>query len=129
VIVLDDASLNTTFVPPCYATKGYPGLQPGGLNNPANFEEILQVGHIESFRRNETLKIAFFDYDGREHFHDYPIRFPIFGTAPQASSGGSKIFQKIEVHVISCVQSPVQSPALIGRNIFIIPCSCRSWAG
>ena len=52
VIVLDDASLDTSFAPPCYATKGHPG--PSRLASEidsAMFEEILRVGHNRVFQK------------------------------------------------------------------------------
>ena len=52
VIVLDDASLNTSFAPPCYATKGHPGpSRLAGEIDPAKFEEILRVGHNRVFQK------------------------------------------------------------------------------
>jgi len=64
------------------------------------------------------LKIAFLTTDSREHFHDYSNPNPYFGTAPQALLAGFEDFPGIEVHVVSCVQSPVRSPATIGRNLY-----------
>jgi hypothetical protein len=52
VIVLDDSALDTTFVPPAFATAGHPG--PSRLATEidrARFREILRVGHDRVFQR------------------------------------------------------------------------------
>jgi hypothetical protein len=52
LIILDDSGLNTKYHPPVFATAGHPG--PSKLAseiNPAEFEEILQVGHNRVFRK------------------------------------------------------------------------------
>lgn len=52
IIVLDDAALGTAYSPPLFATAGHPG--PSRLAteiNPAEFREILRVGHNRVFQR------------------------------------------------------------------------------
>jgi Methyltransferase domain len=52
VIVLDDASLETPFAPPRFASKGHPG--PSRLAaeiDPRAFPEILRVGHNRVFQK------------------------------------------------------------------------------
>lgn len=52
IVVLDDASLNTAFQPPSFATAGHPG--PSRLAreiDTSRFEEILRVGHNRVFQR------------------------------------------------------------------------------
>jgi hypothetical protein len=52
VIVLDDASLDTAFRPPLFATGGHPG--PSRLAKEIDrrqFREILQVGHNRAFQK------------------------------------------------------------------------------
>jgi len=51
-IVLDDAGVDTSFVPPVFATGGHPG--PSRLAreiDPRQFAEILQVGHNRVFQK------------------------------------------------------------------------------
>jgi hypothetical protein len=52
LVILDDSGLTTTYSPPIFATGGHPG--PSKLAseiNPAEFEEILQVGHNRVFKK------------------------------------------------------------------------------
>jgi hypothetical protein len=52
IIVLDDSGLTTGYRPPPFATGGHPG--PSKLAseiNPAEFEEILQIGHNRVFKK------------------------------------------------------------------------------
>jgi hypothetical protein len=52
LIVLDDSSLNTKYVPPIFATAGHPGpsLLAAEIDR-TQFAEILQVGHNRVFQR------------------------------------------------------------------------------
>ena len=55
LIVLDDASLNTEYRPPAFATAGHPG--PSRLAKEINqspFVEILRVGHNRVFRKTSA---------------------------------------------------------------------------
>lgn len=52
IIVLDDASLNTGYKPPTFATGGHPG--PSRIANEidvSKFREILRVGHNRAFQK------------------------------------------------------------------------------
>lgn len=50
VIVLDDAGLSSPYQPPIFATRGHPGPSRIAQEiDPAQFQEILQVGHNRAF--------------------------------------------------------------------------------
>ena len=53
IIVMDDASLFTTFNPPFFAFKGHPGPSKvaGEIDADKNFKEILRVGHNRVFEK------------------------------------------------------------------------------
>jgi len=52
VIIMDDAALGTSYLPPCYATAGLPGpSQVAKELDRARFREILHVGHNRVFQR------------------------------------------------------------------------------
>ena len=55
IMVLDDASLNTNYRPPAFATGGHPGpSQLAKEINPAQFTEILRVGHNRVFQKHSV---------------------------------------------------------------------------
>lgn len=68
------------------------------------------------------MKVAILTTDSREHRRIYTEAVPGFGTAPQGlitgfqSLEGSR--QALEIHVISCAQQPMESPAKLAENIF-----------
>jgi glycosyltransferase involved in cell wall biosynthesis len=64
------------------------------------------------------LKIALLTTDKREHDRDYQNPCPSFGTAPQGLLSGFANLQDLEVHVISCTQQPMSSPAKLANNIW-----------
>ena len=52
LIVLDDASFNTDFIPPLYSTAGHPGPSKLASEIDTNlFEEILSAGHNRVFKK------------------------------------------------------------------------------
>jgi hypothetical protein len=52
VIVLDDASLTTDYIPPSFATGGHPGPSRVAAEiDPTRFREVLRVGHNRVFER------------------------------------------------------------------------------
>jgi hypothetical protein len=52
VIVLDDASLSTGYVPPAFATGGHPGPSRVAAEiDPSRFREVLRVGHNRAFEK------------------------------------------------------------------------------
>lgn len=63
------------------------------------------------------VKIALLISDSREDFRDYSRPSPYFHTAPEALLQGLALMRDIEVHVISCLQQRVQSPAKLADNI------------
>ena len=53
LIILDDASLNTAFRPPAFATAGHPGPSRLAIEiSRPPFTEILRVGHNRVFQKN-----------------------------------------------------------------------------
>jgi glycosyltransferase involved in cell wall biosynthesis len=64
------------------------------------------------------LKLAFLTTDNREHDHNYSAPVPYFGTAPSALLEGFSNFPDLEVHVLSCSQQRMASPARLANNIW-----------
>lgn len=67
------------------------------------------------------LKIALLTTDKREHDRDYQNPCPSFGTAPSALLEGFSNLPDLEVHVLSCTQQPISSPAKLANNIWFHP--------
>jgi glycosyltransferase involved in cell wall biosynthesis len=64
------------------------------------------------------MRIVILTTDNREPHKDYRNPAPHFGTAPAALLQGLALIPEIEVHVVSCIRRPVQSPEKIAPNIF-----------
>ncbi|MCE0498940.1 MAG: glycosyltransferase family 4 protein [Methylacidiphilales bacterium] len=64
------------------------------------------------------MKIALLTSDNRELFREYDKEVPWFGTAPEALLQGFAQCPSIEVHVVSCTQRPMKSPAKLAENTF-----------
>lgn len=64
------------------------------------------------------MKIALLAADDRETRRQYTLTAPCFGTAPEALLQGMAAVDELEVHVVSCLQQPVQSPAKLAANIW-----------
>lgn len=64
------------------------------------------------------MRIVILTTDNREPHKDYLNPAPHFGTAPAALLQGLAMIPEIEVHVVSCIRRPVQSPGKIAPNIF-----------
>ena len=64
------------------------------------------------------MKIALLTTDNREYYRTYSEREPNFGTAPEALLQGFAQMPELEIHVVSCVQQPVNSPEKLAPNIF-----------
>ncbi len=62
--------------------------------------------------------MALLTTDSREHYRDYRAPVPSFGAAPEALLEGFAMLDEVEVHVISCVRQPVNSPERLARNVF-----------
>ncbi len=63
------------------------------------------------------MKIAVLTTDNREHERCYTEIVPRFGTAPEALLQGFAVLPEVEVHVVSCIQKPMQSPEKLADNI------------
>lgn len=64
------------------------------------------------------MKIALLTTDNREPFREYKSEMPWFGTAPEALLQGFAKLPDVEVHVVTCTQRPMKSPAKLAENIF-----------
>ncbi len=63
-------------------------------------------------------KVAILTTDSREHYRDYHNPAPYFGMAPEALLQGFAKLPDIEVHVISCLRKPVESPEKLALNVW-----------
>ncbi len=64
------------------------------------------------------MKIVQLITDNREPARQYDRDTPWFGTAPSALMQGFATSPEVEVHVVSCTQQPMKSPAKLADNIF-----------
>lgn len=64
------------------------------------------------------MRVAILTTDSREHFKDYSLLKPYFGTAPQALLQGFEMLSGVEVHVLSCTQQPMPSLEKLAPNIW-----------
>ena len=64
------------------------------------------------------MRIVQITTDNREHFKNYALTEPYFGTAPEALFEGFQMLTDIEVHVISCIRQIIKSPKKVGENIY-----------
>jgi glycosyltransferase involved in cell wall biosynthesis len=64
------------------------------------------------------MRIAIITMDNREDSRRYSDPEPFFGTAPAGLLQGLTNMPDCEVHVVSCVQQPVASPARLADNIY-----------
>jgi glycosyltransferase involved in cell wall biosynthesis len=64
------------------------------------------------------MKIAMITADSREVTGRYRDPEPSFGTAPEALLEGLARIPDCEVHLVSCVQKPVSSPAKLAENVY-----------
>ena len=64
------------------------------------------------------MKIAILTTDNREAYRQYSARTPYFGTAPNALFEGFATLPDLEVHILSCTQQPMPSPAKLANNIW-----------
>jgi len=64
------------------------------------------------------MRIALLTSDTRQVVRNYSLTAPGFGTAPEALLQGFARRPEVEVHVISCLQQPVTSPARLAPNVF-----------
>jgi glycosyltransferase involved in cell wall biosynthesis len=60
--------------------------------------------------------------DAREHWREYDKPTPYFGTAPAALLEGFALWgAQAEVHVVSCMQRPMQCPERLASNTWFHP--------
>src|SRR5208282_1766583 len=64
------------------------------------------------------LRVALLVSDSREVARDYDATMPGFSTGVIALFPGFADFPDVEVHLVSCLQQPVQSPAKLAENIW-----------
>ncbi|XHR28018.1 MAG: glycosyltransferase family 4 protein [Chthoniobacteraceae bacterium] len=67
------------------------------------------------------MKIALITTDNREHLKDYGCPTPYFGTAPEALIQGFSMLPDVEVHVISSIRKPMDSPKMLADNVWYHP--------
>src|SRR5271156_4781220 len=73
------------------------------------------------------MKVAILTTDNRQEFRTYAEPEPHFGTAPAALLQGLAKVPDCEVHVVSCVQQPVRSPAKLADNIYYHSLVVSKW--
>lgn len=64
------------------------------------------------------MKLALLTTDNREYFRDFQNPLPHFGTAPAALLQGFAEIPKIEIHIVSCAQQPLNAPSKLADNIW-----------
>ncbi len=64
------------------------------------------------------MRIALLTGDSRGFFVDHRRSVPEFGTAPEALLQGFAMMPEVEVHVVSCVRTKMNSPAKLAPNVF-----------
>jgi glycosyltransferase involved in cell wall biosynthesis len=64
------------------------------------------------------MRIVQITTDSREHFKNYKLAEPYFGTAPQGLLNGFANLTDHEIHVISCSRVAMKNPSKIASNIF-----------
>jgi len=64
------------------------------------------------------MRVAILTTDNREAYRQYSAPAPYFGTAPNALFEGFAALPNVEVHILSCTQQPMSSPAKLAHNIW-----------
>jgi glycosyltransferase involved in cell wall biosynthesis len=88
------------------------------------FDHLLKIrkagktAFVEGGKNPRKMKITIITTDNREPSRQYQKAEPFFGTAPEALLQGFAGLSGVEVHVVSCIREPVQSPAKLADNIF-----------
>src|ERR1700677_5239966 len=75
----------------------------------------------------KPLVAAIITTDRGDDWRRYAEPAPSFGTAPAALLQGLAAMPDCEVHVISCVQQPVTSPAKLSENTFYHSVEVGKW--
>lgn len=73
------------------------------------------------------MRIAILTTDNRQNNHEYHLPAPYFGTAPEALLQGFAAMPEVEVHVVSCTQKPMTSPARLADNIWFHSLLVPQW--
>lgn len=73
------------------------------------------------------MKIAFLTTDNRESHRAYQLPSPYFGTAPTALLEGFALGSGLEIHVISCTQRKMSSPAKLADHIWFHSLLVPKW--
>ena len=66
----------------------------------------------------DFMRIVILTIDNREAHKAYGQPKPYFGTAPTALLQGLAMMPEVEVHVVSCIRQPVESPRQLAPNIY-----------
>ena len=62
------------------------------------------------------MRIGFITTDNRDHCRQYDLPYPYFGPAPEAILAGLMNIPSLEIHIISCTQVRMSSPAKLSDN-------------
>jgi glycosyltransferase involved in cell wall biosynthesis len=62
------------------------------------------------------MRVAFITTDNRDHCRQYDLLRPFFGPAPEAILAGLTNIPNLELHIISCTQLRMSSPAKLADN-------------
>ena len=62
------------------------------------------------------IKLVFLTTDNRENYRHYDLKSPFFGPAPAAILAGLMNIPSLEIHIISCTQVRMSSPAKLSGN-------------
>lgn len=62
------------------------------------------------------MKVGFITTDNRDHCRQYHLPWPFFGPAPEAILSGLMNIPNLEIHIISCTQVQMSSPAKLSDN-------------
>ena len=64
------------------------------------------------------MKVAFLTTDNRSPFKEFHKTRPWFGPAPEALIAGFEGMPGLELHIVSCIRQPVESPQKLADNIW-----------
>lgn len=75
----------------------------------------------------QPLSISMIVSDDREVHRHYSSLTPFFGAAPGALLEGLAQLSEVQVHIVSVLQNPVNSPAKLAANIYYHPLIVPKW--
>src|SRR5690349_18814317 len=64
------------------------------------------------------MKVVQLTTDNRSPFKEFHKIRPWFGPAPEALIAGFEQVPEIELHIVSCIRQPVESPVKLADNIW-----------